>query len=76
MSDTVTIRVVCGRKEPAALLVPTRPKLVAKKGNRYVKDPIAYSATRDALIAGWKDVIPRLCGEGARFLAEVQAALT
>lgn len=64
------------RKEPAALLVPTNPKLVAKKGNRYVKDPIAYSAIRDALVAGWKDAIPRLCAEGARFLSEVQAALT
>jgi hypothetical protein len=64
------------RREPAALLVPKKPKLVAKKGKRYVKDPLAYEEVLEAFIAGWKGPIPQLCGEGARFLNELHTAIT
>jgi hypothetical protein len=64
------------RREPAALLVPKKPKLVAKKKRRYVKDLVAYDRVRRNLIAGWQKLIPAQCGEGARFLTELRARLT
>lgn len=73
--DKLTAGIEC-RKEPAALLVPRKPRLVAKKKDRYAKDTVAYEAARETLKAGWRTSVPRLCGEGARFLAELRAAIT
>jgi hypothetical protein len=73
--DRMTTGIEC-RREPAALLVPKKPKLVAKKGNRYIKDRVEYAQVFNQLVAGWQDPIPRLCSEGARFLKELKSKIT
>jgi hypothetical protein len=73
-SDRMTANIEC-RREPAALLIPKKPKLVAKKGRRYVKDPVAYAQAHNPLVAGWNKPIPHFCAEGARFLEELRAGM-
>lgn len=73
--DKMATGIEC-RPDPAALLVPKKPKLVAKKGTRYVKDRAEYAQAFNELVTGWKDPIPRLCSEGARFLKELRAQTT
>jgi hypothetical protein len=73
--DRMVAGIEC-RREPAALLVQKKPKLVARKGRRYAKDPLAYEKVFDSLVEGWSDSIPRQCAEGARFFDELRAVIT
>ena len=70
--DKLATDIEC-RPDPAALLVPK--KLVTKKGKSYKKNLGKYKQVLPLLVEGWKDSIPRLCGEGARFIAELRAQI-
>ena len=54
------------RPAPEALLVPKRPKFIAKKGDRHRKLPAAYTAQRAAITAAWP-AIERQCTQAKAF---------
>ena len=72
--DQLTEDIEC-RRDPAALLTGKKPKLVAKKRRRYVKNLDAYKKALPRITTGWKQPIPHLCQEGARFIEELKAVI-
>jgi hypothetical protein len=62
------------RREPAALLVGRRPKLVTRKNGSYKKDTREYQA-HAARIAGRWSAVTCVCTEAARFNEELVAML-